>query len=231
MTGDRLGVRVRAVILLAVLVVTFVVADRVGAPDRATVQALVDRAGGWAPLWFVGGYAVWSLLPVPKSLATVAAGAAFGLASGSLLAWLGAVLGALVAFAVARGLGRDLVARGLRGRLAAVDDVLGDRGFVTVLVARLIPVVPFTAVNYGAGVTGVRVLPYLTATMLGMVPGTLAYAALGAYGGVDPTRTALTLAALVALSVGGWGLARQRRRPPADGTPPSAELGPAAKDG
>jgi len=81
---------VRAVILLAVLVVTFVVADRVGAPDRATVQALVDRAGGWAPLWFVGGYAVWSLLPVPKSLATVAAGAAFGLASGSLLAWLGA---------------------------------------------------------------------------------------------------------------------------------------------
>lgn len=209
----------RAAGFVVLLAGVFAVADAVGTPDREWVRAHVVAAGPWGPVVFVCGYAAWSLLPVPKNVATAAAGVLFGIAGGSALAWVGATLGALAAFGLARALGRDLTSRLLRGRLAAADTALGDRGFVAVLLARLVPVVPFTAVNYASGVTGVRFVPYLTATMLGMVPGTLAYAALGAYSGVDPTGTALAGTALIVLSLVGWGTARRLRHRPAAETP------------
>ncbi|MCA1783266.1 MAG: TVP38/TMEM64 family protein, partial [Intrasporangiaceae bacterium] len=164
------------------------------------------------PVIFVSGYAFWSLLPVPKNVATAAAGALFGVGPGAVLAWAGAMIGSAVAFGVARSLGREGVARLLRGRLETADRALGDRGFGAVLLARLVPVVPFTALNYGAAVTGVETRHYLAATALGMVPGTVAYAALGASAGTDPQVTAAALAALVLLSVGGWWAARRTGR-------------------
>lgn len=217
-TPNRSAV-LRAAGFVVLLIGMFALAEAVGAPDRDWIRTHVVGAGPWGPVVFVGGYAAWSLLPVPKNVATAAAGVLFGVAGGSALAWVGATLGALAAFGLARALGRDLTSRLLRGRLAAADAALGNRGFVAVLLARLVPVVPFTAVNYASGVTGVQLAPYLTATMLGMVPGTVAYAALGAYGGVDTTGTALAAAALIVLSVVGWGTARRLRRRSGTETP------------
>ena len=83
-----------------------------------------------------------------------------------------------------------------------------------VLLARLVPVVPFTAVNYGSGLTAVTFPAYLLATAVGIIPGTLAYVAVGAYG-TDPGNWPFLLAAgvLVALSLGGAWLARRRSSP------------------
>lgn len=212
MTSSARSAALRAAVLGLLLVAMIVAAQRLGTPDQATIRAAVERAGGWGPVLFVGGYAFWSLLPVPKNVATAAAGALFGLGPGAALAWAGAMIGSAVAFAIARSLGREGVARLLRGRLEAADRVLGDRGFGAVLLARLVPVVPFTALNYGAAVTGVGTRHYLAATGLGMVPGTVAYAALGASAGADPQLTAAALGALVLLSVGGWWAARHMSR-------------------
>jgi len=66
------------------------------------------------------------------------------------------------------------------------DDASPRRGFLTVLVAQLIPVVPFTVVNYLAGATALRLRLFLSATALGIVPATTAHVALGAYGSRAP---------------------------------------------
>lgn len=210
----------RAVALVAIVVTAAVVAEVVGVPDQAALQQQVTQAGAAAPVLFVAGYAAWSLLPAPKNVATIAAGAMFGMEIGALLAWSGAMIGAGLAFALARWLGRESVARLLRGRLGSVDAALGHRGFVAVVVARLVPIVPFTAVNYGAGVTAVSAPAYGWGTAVGMLPGTLAYAAVGAFGGTDPTGTGIAVTALMVLTLGGWLLARRLRRP-GQGTPSS----------
>lgn len=101
----------------------------------------------------VGLYAVATLAPVPKNVLSAAAGLLFGLLEGVLLVWLAALSGALIAFALGRSLGREAVERLTGARMARVDALLGRRGLLAVLGARLLPGLPFTAVNYGAGLT------------------------------------------------------------------------------
>lgn len=113
---------------------------------------------------------------------TIAAGAAFGLARGLLIVLVGAAVGAGCAFYLGRILGRDAVQHFTGARLQAVDAFLARRGFWAGLAARLIPIVPFNALNYLSGLTAVRARSYLAATALGILPGTTAYVAVGAYG-------------------------------------------------
>ncbi len=180
--------------------------------DVAGVRAAVETAGPWAAVAFVAGYVVATLLLLPKNVLSAAAGLAFGLVGGVVLVWTGAVAGAAVAFWVGRALGRDGVRRLAGDRLDRLDDLVTRHGVLAVLVARLVPVVPFTAVNYGSGLTAVGFGPYLLATAVGILPGTVAYTALGAFG-TEPGSWPFLVAvgALVVLTAGGLLVARRRR--------------------
>lgn len=175
-------------------------------PDR--LQELVESAGWAGVAIFVAGYAVLVLAPTPASLLTILAGVLFGVWWGTLLAWAGAVLGALGGFALGRRLGRPAVDRMLRGRLRQADQVLRDHGLVAVLAVRLLPLFPFTPLNYAAGLVDVRFRDYALGTALGIVPGALAYAAVGA-SGADPFGIALGAGGLVALAVLGTVVGRR----------------------
>lgn len=183
-----------------------------GAPDLAGVRTAVAAAGAWAPVVFVGAFASLTLVAAPRNVLTTIGAALFGLAGGIALSWLAALLGAVVAFGVGRFLGRDAGERLTRGRLARVATVLRDHGTESVLAARLMPVVPFTAVNYGAGVLGVRLPHFVLGTAVGIVPGTVAYAVLGATGLDDPWVLAGIATALLALFVVGTAAGRRRWR-------------------
>lgn len=124
----------------------------------------------------------------------------------------GALAGAVAGFALVRALGKDTVHRLLGHRLDGLDRGLEQRGFVTVLVARLIPVIPFTTINYLAGLTSVRLGPFTAATALGILPASSAYITLGA----DGTRPGawpfwVALGALAILTLAGAALAVLRR--------------------
>jgi uncharacterized membrane protein YdjX (TVP38/TMEM64 family) len=120
-------------------------------------------------------YALLVMLALPGSSLTLAGGAVFGFGLGSLLNWIGATIGAAGAYALARGLGRDALRALLGRRAAALDRLLDEHGFLAMLRLRLIPLVPFNALNFGAGFAGVRASDYLIATAVGIVPGTLVY--------------------------------------------------------
>lgn len=191
-----------------------VVAATVDLPSAHQVRGRIESYGAAGPLVFIAAYAVITLAPVPKNVLSAAAGLVFGLLSGALLVWVAAMLGALMAFGLGRLLGRDAVERLTSTHVERVDELIGRRGLVAVLAVRLVPVVPFTAINYSAGLTAIRVWPYTLGTALGIVPGTVAYVALGTYGSTPGSWPfVLAATALVLLTTGGMVAVRRRRAP------------------
>jgi uncharacterized membrane protein YdjX (TVP38/TMEM64 family) len=194
--------------MVVLLLAVFVVEQLRGWDDVRLLRDQVDAAGTWGAAVFVAGYAALCLLPAPKALLTALGGLLFGLWLGALLSWVAALAGAAIAFGLGRALGRDAVDRLTRGRVERADRLLADHGFGAVLAARLTPVLPFTVINYAAGLTGVRWRHYTAGSALGMVPGSLAYAALGAWG-TDPWGIFAGVAVLVTLVVLGGLLGRR----------------------
>jgi uncharacterized membrane protein YdjX (TVP38/TMEM64 family) len=215
---DPAGRDVRYVWIRAALFVGFVavatgLAVTVGIRDAAALKAAVSAAGPVAPAAFVVVYAAVTLAPVPKNVMSVLAGVLFGFAAGVASVLLAATLGALVAFWLGRRLGRDAVRRLTGARLSQVEALLSRRGVRSVLAVRLVPVLPFTAINYAAGLTSVRLRDYTVGTIMGLIPGTTVYVAVGAYG-ISPGSWPglVSLAGLVVLTVAGVVLARRSRR-------------------
>lgn len=172
-------------------------ADRIGDIVRAA------RGIAWVAPVFVLLYASVASLGLPGTPLTLAGGALFGFAGGTLLNWTGATLGAAGAFLVARVLGRDSL-RGLLGqRVATLDRLTGDGAFLTLLRLRLIPIVPFNALNFGAGLAGVKFRPYLAATAIGILPGTAVYTyfADALLSGVEGARSAAFTRLLLACAL------------------------------
>lgn len=136
----------------------------------------VDGLGVWGPVVFILGYAVATVAFIPGALLTLAAGAIFGLAEGTLYVFIGATLGACLAFLVARYIARSAVERRIEGneKFAAIDQAVGREGRKIVFLMRLSPVFPFNLLNYSLGLTKVRFLDYALACV-GMLPGTFLY--------------------------------------------------------
>ncbi|WP_434992818.1 TVP38/TMEM64 family protein [Arthrobacter sp. Ld5] len=204
---------IRRVLLLgAILVIATVVVLMVPLPDVDELRTMVDRAGWWGPVGFVLGYAALTLGPVPKSVLSIGAGVLFGFLPGLLLVYLAALIGAIAAFWLGRLLGRDAVEKFTGARVGKVDAVLSRGGFVAVVGVRLVPVLPFTAINYSAGLTALGWWPYLLGTMVGILPGTASFLALGAYGPDFGWPAALAAATLAALTLASLVYALRVRR-------------------
>lgn len=231
-SASRKGGR-RALWRLVVLVVFIGAVIVVPVPSVEHIRAAVDTAGTVGVLVFILGYAALTLTPMPKNVLSVAAGLTWGFAGGSLLVYLGALLGATLAFVIGRSLGRDAVERFTGARVARVDELLRRQGLATVIGARLIPVLPFTAINYTAGLTAVRRGDYALGTALGIIPGTLAYVAIGAFGFELGWPFWLAIGVLGGLTVIGLYLANRARRTTgaaaADAPPTDADAGPGDK--
>jgi len=174
--APRRGLPWPKLLLAVAAVVALVLLGREAGGWIPRFAAWVDAQGALAPVLFVLGYALAVVAFVPGSLLTLAAGAIFGLAEGTLLVFAAAVLGSSAAFLIARYLARGAVERRLAGnaRFAAIDEAIGREGRRIVLLLRLSPVFPFTLLNYGLGLTRVRLGDYVLGSV-GMLPGTLLY--------------------------------------------------------
>jgi uncharacterized membrane protein YdjX (TVP38/TMEM64 family) len=192
----------------------------VGAQHAAShLLAGSDPLSGLPPV-LAGGlflllYAAATVVLVPKPVLNLTAGAWFGLAEGLPLAVAATTLGASASFALGHAAlrGRRFAFLERRG-WSALDRELRDHGFRSVLAMRLLPVLPFAAINYGCAVGGTRAAPFAAATALGVVPGTAALVLAGATASApSPTGTWASLAALALLT--GLTLAPRLRRQPA----------------
>jgi len=120
----------------------------------------------------------------PGSILTIGAGFAFGLWKGFLAVSAGATLGASLAFLVARFIARakiEAIAQ-RNEKFRKIDNAVGQQGARLIFLLRLSPVVPFNLSNYFYGLTGVKFWPYVLASWIGMMPGTLLYVYIGSVG-------------------------------------------------
>lgn len=146
---------------------------------RERLIELVDAAGPLGPVAFVVAYALLTLAFIPGTIPSLAAGALFGPVWGSILTVTGATIGAAAAFEVARRLGRERTRRLLGERAAAADDWIGERGLRGVIALRLLPVIPFNALNYAFGLSSVSRRDHTLGTLVGIVPASVAFVTLG----------------------------------------------------
>jgi uncharacterized membrane protein YdjX (TVP38/TMEM64 family) len=133
---------------------------------------------------FVGVYGLAAVFFLPGAIFTIAAGLVYGIVGGTAVALAGATLGAGLAFLAARYLVRGRVEKFAQPnkKFRAIDDAIGAEGWKIVGLLRLSPLIPFNVSNYFYGVTSIGFWPYLLASCVGMLPGTLLYAYLGAIG-------------------------------------------------
>jgi len=136
----------------------------------------VEGLGVWGPVVFMLGYVIATVAFIPGSILTLSAGAIFGLGQGVLFVFVGASVGATVAFFLARTVARRAIEQRLENdsRFAAIDRAVGREGLKIVTLLRLSPAFPFNMLNYALGLTRVRPRDYMLAC-LGMLPGTLLY--------------------------------------------------------
>jgi uncharacterized membrane protein YdjX (TVP38/TMEM64 family)/rhodanese-related sulfurtransferase len=147
--------------------------------SQQALQQWLASAGWWAPIVFIAIYAVGTVLFLPGSVLTLAAGALFGIVPGALYSLAGATLGAVLAFLVARHLAGAWVVQKTGGRLKQLIEGVEAEGWRFVAFVRLVPLFPFNVVNYALGLTRIPLGSYALASAVCMVPGALAYAWLG----------------------------------------------------
>lgn len=147
--------------------------------DPAALEAWIGGFGMAAPLVFIAAYAVASVLFLPGMVMTLAGGALFGPAWGTLINLTGATIGAILAFLIARYLGADWVAQRLGGRLRQLVAGVEAEGWRFVAFVRLVPVFPYNLLNYALGLTRIPLVSYALATFVCMAPGALAYTYVG----------------------------------------------------
>ncbi|MGA9232910.1 MAG: TVP38/TMEM64 family protein [Exiguobacterium oxidotolerans] len=134
--------------------------------------------GMWAPILYIFLYTVRPLIFFPASVLSITGGLAFGALMGTVYTVIGATLGAVVAFLVAKKLGKGVIKNGA-GKVDQIQQQLEKNGFIYVLIFRLLPIFNFDLISYAAGLSKVRLLPFFLATLIGIIPGTFAYNFLG----------------------------------------------------
>jgi uncharacterized membrane protein YdjX (TVP38/TMEM64 family) len=171
--------------LLAGIVVVFLLQSVLGEGGLlATSQAIEEfivSLGMWGVVGSIGLMIAHSFLPFPAELIAICNGMLFGLFWGTVITWVGAMLGAYLAFGLARWLGRPVVEIFVPQRRYADLDAWSRRaGGGALLFSRLIPVISFNLINYAAGLTRLSWWTFTWATGLGILPICILSVALGA---------------------------------------------------
>ena len=172
------------VALIALLAATYWLLHETGALatilNEAALRDHVTRLGAWGPLIVIGLMVLAIMVsPIPSAPIAMAAGAAYGHVWGTLYVLLGAEIGALVAFGLARCLGGETMRRWFGERLSV--GLLGSQNALMgiVLVSRLLPFISFDIVSYAAGLTVLSFWRFAIATLVGIVPASFLLAHFG----------------------------------------------------
>jgi uncharacterized membrane protein YdjX (TVP38/TMEM64 family) len=168
--------------------------------EPARIEALLEQIGPFAPLIYMALMAATAvIIPIPGPPLFVVAGALFGPFLGTIYAVVGSVAGALIAFLIARFLGRDIV-ESLVGKQVVICCECSE-GLLAKIVffARLLPLISFDVVSYGAGLTRMSLRSFTLATLLGSLPMTFIYHSFGSVLAVSSTTALVLGLAIVAI--------------------------------
>ncbi len=151
-----------------------------GSLTPAALRSFFQSFGKLAVLAYIIAYALNTISIMPPIAAlSLTAGLAFGAIRGAIYLMIGAMIGTTATFLISRYFGRNLIEKMLKGKFKDLDEKLAKNGFMTILFFRVIPLVPYEALNYTGGLSRIKFKDYFFATFLGLIPGVIVSAFFG----------------------------------------------------
>ena len=165
-------------IIAAIILAAAFLMQKIGVSE---LRELIGEHVLFAPMIYVLCFAILPIFLFPVPVLAVVAGAVFGLFAGSLYTIIGAMINSVLMFYIARFLGFRAVSDFTQNSKSKILKTLGEPGgkFSLILILRLMPLVPYNALNYACGVMNVSLRDYVVATFVGIVPATFIMVNLG----------------------------------------------------
>ena len=205
---NRRALLLVSVIATALAAVAFLPLERILTDVQAWVRDHEEMAFLAVTAFIAAGF----LLSLPSSVLTMTAGFLFGLGQGFASAWIATLIASTLAFWITRSSARHWFERKIRRKaiFTAINRAIRRKGFLVVVLTRLVMILPYPALNYMLGLTRVRFRDFLAGTLIGMIPPILLFVFLGTAAGDIAAITRgdivledrqLTVLVLVAVSV------------------------------
>jgi uncharacterized membrane protein YdjX (TVP38/TMEM64 family) len=164
------------IILVIILLLFQFVWDIASYANPEHIQKWLSSAGSLAPLIYIVTMVLAVVIsPIPSLPLDIAAGAFFGPFLGTIYSVIGALGGAVVSFMISRFIGREFIERFLGGHINFCTECSDELLTKIVFFSRLLPIVSFDVISYGAGLTKMSLKKFSLATALGMIPLTFVY--------------------------------------------------------
>lgn len=207
----RLGMAAAVVLVMAMLWLVLRQLEMPASLSPGALSAWLNGQGAWGPVFlFLMMVLAVVVGPIPTLPVSAASGLAFGVLAGTLLAATGALAGAMIAFSIARLLGREALKKKLSTNPVFASDGSQRLLFWMVFLTRLIPLFSFALISYAAGVTAIHGWRFAVASLLGMLPMTFVFAGLGTTFELNPVVTVASAAViLLVMTLLPWYLTRR----------------------
>ena len=207
-------------IIAIAIAVLLIVGPKAGSVDNLRLTLL--NYGPWAAVAVSAALMIAQAIiaPLPANIITITNSLVFGPIWGSVLSWFTTVLGASLCFMLAKSFGKPFAGKIVGAPLQKAERFFKNYGLHAMFFVRMMPLVPFDAVSYGAGLVGVPFSRFLLATSVGIIPSILVYSYLGnliagIYWWVLVTMLSFSLVGIIAAT-----RILRKRQPPTDMTPP-----------
>lgn len=188
--------------VLALFIGGFYYFDIFSFTSASEIKEYVLSFGVYAPIVFIILFTIVPLTLFPDAILAIAGGLIFGIFEGSIYIMIGALCGATLSFYIARVYTPWLKEKLAHEKLLDIEKNVQKNGFLIVFLLRLIPLVPFDIISYSAGFSSIRYRDFILATFIGIIPGVIVYANIGAQSlGLGSNSFYLSIAFLIGLIV------------------------------
>lgn len=143
------------------------------------IKEYVCSFGALAPIIYIIMFTLVPLTFFPDSVLAIAGGMCFGLLGGSMYTMIGALCGGTLSFYISRLIGKNFIMTVLKKDLGELSNSIEEKGFLIVLMLRLIPLFPFDVISYSAGLSKIKYKDFFSATLLGTIPGIFVFTNIG----------------------------------------------------
>lgn len=219
-------ISVTAGIIIAIAIaVLLIMGPQAGSVENLR-QALMNH-GPWAAVAISSGLMIAQAIiaPLPGNVITITNALVFGPLLGSLLSWFTTVVGACLCFMLAKAFGKPFAEKIVGSSVHKAERFFKTYGLHAMFFVRMMPLVPFDAVSYGAGLVGVPFSRFLLATSVGIIPSIIVYSYLG--GLIAGVYWWVLISMLTVSLIGVIAAAKifRKRQPPTNVAPPKVALG------
>jgi len=167
-------------VLVGAVLASFYYFDLFSFTNPAEIRDYVLSYGKLAPIVFIVLFTIVPLTLFPDAILAIAGGLIFGLYEGSIYIMIGALCGATLSFYIARFYGCWIKEKLKNEKFLDIDKSIKKNGFLIIFLLRLVPLVPFDIISYSAGFSSIKYRDFIVATGIGIIPGVIVYANIGA---------------------------------------------------